>query len=471
MARVSGPAGVAVLPFATRHGDSERGLSAVPHNRQIPPAPGGSLVSETLTQSKVPLVTEDVTCVFCGLHCDDLKIRLKADEVIPTRLDCAKAVEAYAVTARQAVARVNGRETSREEALKVAASLIKSSKRPLLGGLGTDVAGMRAALRLAERCNGLLDHMHSAASLRNLHVLQQRGWHTTTLGEIHNRADLIVLVGAEVERAFPRFLARHVAVRHALQGERLGSRRLAYLGPAAEAPGPDSGLPTDIIPMPRDALAENLRTLQGLVAGHRMPPSTGKRGAGLKALAARITAAAYPVFVWAPGQLPAATGDLVIAAVCDLVAMINRTRRAAGLALGGDDGAQTALATSGWLTGFGAGIGFQAGALQPRGEAAGGADVLLGRGDADLLLFISNFSRRSPTRGAWPVIALAPPGMEPPEPVEVYIPVGIPGIDHAGQIIRTDGVVALPLRAVRPARHPSTAATLDAIARALRVSV
>ena len=459
--------GIAVLPFAARHGDSERGLGAVIHDRHIPPESGGTLVSETLASSSSPLSTDEVTCVFCGLHCDDLTVRQKAGTVTPSRLDCAKAHSAFAVTAREAAPRVGGQETTREKAIAAAVTLLTASRRPLFGGLGTDVNGMRAVLRLAERSNGLLSHMHGAATLRSLHVLQQRGWHTTTLGEIHNRADLVVLVGAEVERAFPRFISRHVAVRHALQRERLSTRRLAYLGPATQAPSPANGLPTDVIPMPLEALAENLRALQGLLAGTHAPSPTGKRGAALKALAAQISAAAYPVFVWAPAQLPAATGDLVIAAVCDVVAMINRTRRAAGLALGGDDGAQTALAASGWLTGFGAGVGFQNGALQPRGETTGDADALLRTGEADLLLFISSFSGRTPPRGQWPVIALAPPGFEPPFPVDVYLPVGIPGIDHAGQIIRTDGVVALPLRSIRPARHPSTADTLNSIALAM----
>jgi formylmethanofuran dehydrogenase subunit B len=437
------------------------------HNRHIPPESGGTPVSETLAGSNSPLATHEITCVFCGLHCDDLTVGQKQGTVAPIRLECAKAHSAFAVTASEAAPRVGGQETTREKAIARAAALLTASRRPLFGGLGTDVNGMRAVLRLAERCDGLLSHMHGAASLRNLHVLQQRGWHTTTLGEIHNRADLVVIVGAEVERAFPRFISRHVAVRHALQRERLSTRRLAYLGPASQAPSSSNGLPVDVIPMPLEALAENLRALQGLLAGTHTAGPTGKRGSALKALASQIAAAAYPVFVWAPSQLPAATGDLVIAAVCDVVSMINRTRRAAGLALGGDDGAQTALATSGWLTGFGAGVGFQGGALQPRGETAGDADTLLRRGDADLLLYISSFSGRTPPRGQWPVIALAPPGFEPPFPVDVYLPVGIPGIDHAGQIIRTDGAVALPLRSVRPARHPSVADTVNSIAHAM----
>ena len=49
----------------------------------------------------------------------------------------------------------------------------------------------------------------------------------------------------------------------------------------------------------------------------------------------------------------------------------------------------------------------------------------------------------------------------------MLIPVGTPGIDHAGEIFRTDGVVALPLSALRDAGRPSAAAVLGRIDRAL----
>ena len=54
----------------------------------------------------------------------------------------------------------------------------------------------------------------------------------------------------------------------------------------------------------------------------------------------------------------------------------------------------------------------------------------------------------------------------PSEPA-VFLPVGRPGIDHGGQIFRTDGVVALPLRGLRRSELPSVGATLRAIGQAL----
>jgi formylmethanofuran dehydrogenase subunit B len=50
---------------------------------------------------------------------------------------------------------------------------------------------------------------------------------------------------------------------------------------------------------------------------------------------------------------------------------------------------------------------------------------------------------------------------------EVLISVGTPGVDHGGEIFRTDGVVSLPLAVLRNATRPSAANLLDRIDRAL----
>jgi formylmethanofuran dehydrogenase subunit B len=321
------------------------------------------------------------------------------------------------------------------------------------------VAGLRATLALAERCRASLEFLHDDAAACNLRVLQARGWHTTTLSEVRNRADLVVLCGVDLNANFQNFVPRIAAPPHALQQARRDARALVHLGPASQAPAVSGGLPLEHLPTQPAALPETLRTLQGLLAGYPLTLRAGRRRQALQALAARVLAAEYPVFVWAPGQLDPRDGDLVIATVCEIVADLNRTRRAAGLALGGDDGGQSALAVSTWLTGFPLGASFAEDRLQGRvANASAARDEV--RDAADLVLFVSSFSRREPPRTEAPVIALTPPGFAPPGVVEVHLPIGVPGIDHAGQILRTDGVVALPLRRLREGGLPSGAEVL-----------
>lgn len=413
-----------------------------------------------------PLASEqaDIACPFCGLLCDDLALAEALGPAHPPRNACPRAQLGYAAAELTGSPGIAGKPANFEAALSAAIRLLRASKRPLFSGLGSDVQGLRALFKLAERCGAVVDHMHSGALNSSLRVLQSRGWHTTTLGEVQNRADLVVILGVDLDRGFPRFLARHLAGRDALQPARRAQRRVVYLGPRTHAPTCPAELPLEVLPTPLAQLAESLRTLQGLLQGIPLPRA--RKTTTLEPLAARIAAAEYPVFVWAPGQLPAMLSDLVIAAACELVAQVNRTRRAAGLALGGDDGAQSALAVSAWLTGFGTGVGFSRGALEPQGDL-GGSAAALAEGGSDLVLHLSSFSQARVPVTDKPRIVLAPPGFAPREAPDVYLPIGIPGVDHPGQLIRTDGVVALPLRALRPARHPTAASVLQRLHAAL----
>src|SRR6185312_5751117 len=97
------------------------------------------------------------------------------------------------------------------------------------------------------------------------------------------------------------------------------------------------------------------------------------------------------------------------------------------------------------------------------------AERLIESGEADALVWVSTFGGGPPPilPPELPLILLAPPGSEMSAAPAVFLPVGRPGIDHAGQIFRSDGVVALPLRALRASGLPSAGETLGAIAQAL----
>ena len=57
---------------------------------------------------------------------------------------------------------MRGKPASLEEAIRAAADLIREA-RLLFGGLATDVDGMRAAMALADRAGGVVDHALSGA--------------------------------------------------------------------------------------------------------------------------------------------------------------------------------------------------------------------------------------------------------------------------------------------------------------------
>ena len=68
-------------------------------------------------------------------------------------------------------------------------------------------------------------------------------------------------------------------------------------------------------------------------------------------------------------------------------------------------------------------------------------------GEADALMWVNAFNpQRMPPAHEVPTIVLAPPGARFAREPEVFIPIGTPGVDHAGHLFRADKVVALPPR-------------------------
>jgi formylmethanofuran dehydrogenase subunit B len=95
----------------------------------------------------------------------------------------------------EAAASIDGAPVSLDAAAAGAALLLARSRQPLIAGLGADIDGARAAIALAERVGGVIEHRHSAALLRDLDCLRETGIMLTTLGEARVRADVVLLGG------------------------------------------------------------------------------------------------------------------------------------------------------------------------------------------------------------------------------------------------------------------------------------
>jgi formylmethanofuran dehydrogenase subunit B len=70
---------------------------------------------------------------------------------------------------------VDGRPVSLAEAAHAAAEIVAASRLPVFLVGACDVGGARAAIRLAERTRGVIDHAESAGALRELDVMRSFG--------------------------------------------------------------------------------------------------------------------------------------------------------------------------------------------------------------------------------------------------------------------------------------------------------
>lgn len=408
----------------------------------------------------------NVTCPFCGLLCDDLTVGTTGDRLVVRANGCRIATAAFDRVAAPAdgAPRIAGKVVAMQEAAREAARLLRSARQPLLAGLATDVAGMRAVSRLADRCGAVVDHMNSTAGLRNLLVLQDSGWIITTLSEIRNRADLVIAAGTDVVSRFPRFFERCLGNRETLFSD---NRKcdVVFLGRGAPEGLTLAGPAPQVILCDVPRLNEAFGTLRALVAGKSLQASeaAGRPLSVWRQLAERMQAAKYGVVVWAAPDLDFPHAELTVQTLCELVKDLNKTTRFSGLPLAGNDGDMTADSVLLWQTGYATRTSFAQG--QPMHDPYHYSTARLTQGDgADLLFWISSFSEsRIPPSTSIPTVVLGRAGMGFEREPAVFIPVGTPGIDHAGHLFRTDRVVALPLGRLRESALPSVAQAIAAI--------
>jgi formylmethanofuran dehydrogenase subunit B len=341
-------------------------------------------------------------------------------------------------------ARIDGRPVALEAAIAEAAKLLDASRLPLIAGLGTDIAGTRAAVALADRIGGVLDHMHSDALLRNLAVMREAGAYVTTPDEARLRGDTLLLVGPGLMQAWPALGERVFSA--PLATEARGERRIFWLCPGQQA---DTGIKT--IGRKAGELPTLLAVLRARVAGR---PAKVSRPAA--ELATALQAARFGVALWSAASLDELTLEMLFGLIDDL----NAATRFSGLPLAPGDNALGVLQTCGWMTGFPMRTAFGRG-YPEHDPWRFDAQRLVEAGETDCALWISAYRAAAPGwRGSIPTIALAAGEPEPRQ--RVYIQVGRPALDH--DVVEHDEITSMLV--ARAASHQSDLPSVaDVIAR------
>lgn len=417
---------------------------------------------------------ETVTCPFCGLLCDDLTVeRSAAGELRVGNKGCPKSMTFFERSPQTSSPRVDGKPVSLEVAIAAAADLLSHASQPLLAGLGTEVHGMRAVMNLAETANATLDHMSSNGFMRNIQVLQNSGWLTTTLAEVRNRVDLLVVIGTDLISAFPRFFERVIWNEDTLFGQDTGQREMVYLGgrdiDTTAGIAPDGRKP-DVLPCDMNQLPDVMAALRALVSGKKLHMSqvAGIAVSDLEHLAQRMQSAKYAVITWEAALFDFPHAELTVQNTTELIKTLNKTTRAAGLPMGGIEGDMSANQVCAWISGYPMRTSY-ARSFPEHDPYHFSTDHLLASGEADALLWVSSFNpERTPPTTDVPSIVLGHAHMKLEQEPAVFIPVGTPGIDHKGIMFRSDSVVSLPLQQLRHSMLPTLAEVFGSIEQALQ---
>src|SRR5215467_11496583 len=128
---------------------------------------------------------------------------------------------------------IDGMPAALSTATAAAARLLDKSRQPLIAGLGTDIAGARAAVALAQRIGAAVDHMNAGSLLRDLDVMRQAGVMFTTPNETRRRADTLLLVGPGLIEAWNE-LPRHLFGTMGVPDAGVMERRIFWLCPGRQ---------------------------------------------------------------------------------------------------------------------------------------------------------------------------------------------------------------------------------------------
>ena len=403
-------------------------------------------------------VFRSVTCLGCGCGCDDLEVRVRDGRILALSPPCPVARQWFGDGALPAAIRASGRPASLEQAVEAAASLLRGASRPMVL-LAPDLTtrAQRTAIALADELRAEVDGATSDAAAFGILAAQRRGRAGATLGEIRNRADVILFWAVDPRERYPRFLERYAA---ASQATHLGAR--THLSVSV---GPDRGLAkADLAAEFTPELELEALAVMRAVARGQAPEQVPDALRPAVAIAERLLQGRYVAIIHEaePGRNPPddQRGDSLLA----LAQILNGPTRAmlVGLRAGGNrSGAEAALT---WQTGYPMRASFRGGHPRYRpGRSAlerlrgGGADAVLVAGTASAL-------------GALPLEAVPGvvigPGASAVAGARVAIDTGVAGIHESGTGYRLDEV-PLPLTPVLT--HPRPAGeTLELLLRAVR---
>jgi len=162
-----------------------------------------------------------VTCTGCSLLCDDIIIRtdgLYIDEIIGA---CLKGKERFdQITAKNRIInpfiRKNGEleKVSWDEAFEKVLTIMKTSSKPLLYGFSnSSCEAQLKGIRLAKKIDGFIDSNSTICQGKTLNIARDSGITLTTISEIINNVDTLILWGLNAAESIPRLLNKTLFTR------------------------------------------------------------------------------------------------------------------------------------------------------------------------------------------------------------------------------------------------------------------
>ena len=416
---------------------------------------------------------DNVVCAFCGCVCDDISVTVQDGRITQAKNACVLGKAwflSHGQPSGRPVAQMDGKPASLDEAVDAAAHLLTEARYPLVYGLSsTSCEAQRQAVALTELLGGCIDCCTSVCHGPSGMALQGIGEPTCTLGEVKNRADLIIYWGSNPGESHPRHMARYAVTTKGMFIPRGRKDRFVVLvdvRPTISARAADLFLQ---VKPGKDF--ELLWALRALVKGHAIDEAslddTGLTLAQLTDLAERMKKCRFGVLFVGQGLTQSRGKHLNTSAAFLLTRDLNSITKIALMPMRGHGNVTGVDAVLAWQTGYPFGVNFSLG--YPRFNPGEYTVVdVLSRGEADAALIVASDPVASLPRKAAkrlseiPTIALDTHESETTRVARVAFTTATAGISAEGTIYRMDNV-PLHLKSVLPSPYPSDEQVLGRI--------
>lgn len=384
------------------------------------------------------------TCRGCALLCQNVAI---GEFTACPKADFSPTPELFP--------QVAGKPASFEQALYVAAELLRASSFPLLLTKGAAVAETRAMLAVAEKIQAMVDLVGSAARLETLHAWQTQRIHQTTLIELRQRADVVCVIGEGFAENMPCFYRDFIAPKPQFAKQ----RTVMFIGETAP-------FETNLhLRCESTQFPQILSIILALSKGSSLEKAVYELPEFSKIiqLIELFKTANYGVITWLNAGL-GENADLVQCMIYQLVTYLSKNQRITALSLIDNPENITFAQVSTWCTGFPFRYQFTAQGVVADHWKYDGARILAKK-ESDMILFVGDFSKNKINFNQIPAIIFDTSGSAAlANHVAVWIPVGKTGIDDAGQLFRADQGSVLALNAcLENTSLPNLAAVLRSL--------
>ena len=402
-----------------------------------------------------------VVCPFCGCLCDDLEVHIDEGRIINVRNGCAYSLTKYLNYQKERLMEPMVRKGEEQvtagldEAIEGAAQILVDAVYPVLyGWSSTSSEAQRLGIELAEEMGGAIDNTSSVCHGPTVEAFHELGHPGCTLGQVKNRADLILYWGSNPLQSHLRHMSRYTIGAAGRWRKSRDDRTLIVVDVRKTYTARVADYFIQVEPNLDFELMSALRMAirheeieQDVVAG--VPVEA------IEEIADVLIGCEFGALFYGLGLTMSSGKNRNLDAAISLVRDLNSRTKFVMMPMRGHFNVSGANKVSLWQTGYPFAVDFSHGYPRYNPGVTSVIDIL-SRGESDASLIVAsdpmaNFPRRAvESLMRNPLIVVDPHRTATAEKADVVIPSAFVGIECEGTAYRMDGVPLMLKKVVEP---------------------